>query len=437
MRLSINDMFLSFLRFVEFLHPAASIKSRWTYSRRTCEILYLNVKDAVDQVLLADLPDVASVGLTTDHWMSRAMRSYQAITLHYLDVDFNLKKWTIAIKPSQGRHTGEAIALQTDALISQIPHLDSKASITMVTDGAANMKKAMRESERVGKHLLCMDHILNLAVQNALKVDSVDVIVQKCKRLAKLTHKSSQKCEKIEAACNKVNKPYRKIIQPVATRWNSMYDCMESIHAMKDSLRWLSLHDTEAEFTAAIPTVAQFDQLKDLLMPLSMIKKSSERLSASDQPTIHLVVSHLYQMMGFSTLSTNLKLSAPCIDFCNQFEIELSNRVQDLGRKNIVVSIILVFAWLYLRYYTVTEIFLYFSVCYGELSAPHLQGQTSDDRQQRWRSLGQVLHGKFSELQSSGHSEGYVCYFQPASRTFSDYSAVPEHSGHGFPGQSV
>jgi hypothetical protein len=324
---------------VEFLHPAAGLKSRWTYSRRTCEILYLNIKEAIDKILLADLPDVNSVGLTTDHWTSRAMRSYQALTLHYIDEEFNLKKWTLAIKPAQGRHTGEAIALQTDALINMIPHLTDKIPITMVTDGAANMKKAMQESERVNTHLLCIDHILNLAVQNSLKVDLVDSIVQKCKKLAKLTHKSSQKCEKIEKACLEVKKPYRKIIQPVVTRWNSMYDCMESINAMKDALRWLALHETDVDLVMAIPSVAQFDQLKDLLMPLSMIKKSSERMSAADKPTIHLVISHLYQMSGFGTLATNLKLSAPCIAFCNRFEAEIADRVKDLGRTNLVVSV--------------------------------------------------------------------------------------------------
>jgi hypothetical protein len=300
----------------------------------------LNIKEAIDKVLLADLPDVSAIGLTTDHWTSRAMRSYQALTLHYIDEDFNLKKWTLAVKPAQGRHTGEAIALQTDALINMIPHLSDQVAITMVTDGAANMKKAMRETEKVGNHLLCIDHIINLAVQNALKVASVDNIVQKCKKLAKLTHKSSQKCEKIEKACDHIKKPYRKIIQPVVTRWNSMYDCMESIFAMKDALRWLALHEaeTDAELVLAIPSVAQFDQLKDLLMPLSMIKKSSERMSAADKPTIHLVVSHIYQMMNFSTLSTNLKLSVPCVAFCNQFETELANRVLDMGRTNLVVS---------------------------------------------------------------------------------------------------
>jgi hypothetical protein len=58
-------------------------------------LVYENVKAEVEKVLEADLPYVNGAGCTSDHWSSRANDSFQALTFHFINSDFILKKVTL------------------------------------------------------------------------------------------------------------------------------------------------------------------------------------------------------------------------------------------------------------------------------------------------------------------------------------------------------
>jgi len=173
------------------------VKSETTFSKRVCPLLYNNIKTAVDAVLLTDLPTVEGVHFTSDHWTSKNNDAYQALTLHYVTDGWEYKKWTVECKNAEGRHTGEAIAALTDAMINSIPGLKNDTYKSMTTDAAANMRKAMAESLVIDSHLRCIDHIINTCVQKALEEEAVCQAIQKCKDLAAATHRSTVKTELI------------------------------------------------------------------------------------------------------------------------------------------------------------------------------------------------------------------------------------------------
>jgi hypothetical protein len=54
--------------------------------------VYQNVKTEVEKVLETELPYVTGAGCTSDHWSSRANDSFQALTFHFINADFVLKK---------------------------------------------------------------------------------------------------------------------------------------------------------------------------------------------------------------------------------------------------------------------------------------------------------------------------------------------------------
>ena len=72
------------------------------------------MKAAVDQVLEKDLPKSPGFAISSDMWQSRNNDAYQAITLHFINEDFNHRMFVIGVSPFSGRHTAEAIANRLD-----------------------------------------------------------------------------------------------------------------------------------------------------------------------------------------------------------------------------------------------------------------------------------------------------------------------------------
>jgi hypothetical protein len=81
--------------FLEFADPKVTVKHSSTFRRRKCQLLHDSVKKAVEDVLQKDLPEVTGVGFTTDGWTSRQNDPYQSLTLHYINKDFELKRFVL------------------------------------------------------------------------------------------------------------------------------------------------------------------------------------------------------------------------------------------------------------------------------------------------------------------------------------------------------
>jgi len=93
--------FLNFVffcsRFMMTVHNKATVKSSATFRKRTCPLLYQNIKKAIDKILVQHLPQTFGVGITLDHWTSRAFDNYQSLTLHFIDEEFVMHKVTLLL----------------------------------------------------------------------------------------------------------------------------------------------------------------------------------------------------------------------------------------------------------------------------------------------------------------------------------------------------
>jgi hypothetical protein len=180
------------------MDPEALVKSETTFSRRVCPLLYTNIRQGVDDILAIDLPFIQGAHMTTDHWSSRSNDAYQALTLQYITVDWEFKKWTVECRSTEGRHTGELVAAMTDQMIKNIPGLKPSTFSTITTDSASNMRKAMREALTIDTHFRCVDHIINVCVNRAVEEELVSQSIAKCKDLASATHRSTLKTDKLK-----------------------------------------------------------------------------------------------------------------------------------------------------------------------------------------------------------------------------------------------
>jgi hypothetical protein len=183
----------AFKRFVASLNPKAAIKSRTSYSRNTVVLVWKNLKEQLDKIFAMELPKLDILSLTSDLWQSRATDDYISLTAHFVDDAWNLRHYNIECKPFSSSHSGVMIGFAMDEMIRGVKGLSEKTVKYMTTDGAANMKKACDESEKVSNQLLCLNHIMNLAYKDACKVPSVAAMIKVCKDLASACHYSTKR----------------------------------------------------------------------------------------------------------------------------------------------------------------------------------------------------------------------------------------------------
>ena len=123
--------------------------------------------------------------------------------------------------PHEGRHTGVLIGEKIDEIINDL-NIDGLSADTMhramTTDNASNMKVACDEAKTIDCRVGCFDHLLNIVVNTAIKrVPGILTSVNKFKRLATGTHKSTLHCERIQQECiqlqNSATKHKKKCLQ--------------------------------------------------------------------------------------------------------------------------------------------------------------------------------------------------------------------------------
>ena len=106
--------------------------------------------------------------------------------------------------------------------------------------------------------------------------------------------------------------------------------CIDSVVKMKTTLRILN-GDTDHDMHNIIPTDREFKVLEELLIPLMLIKSTSERLSA-DKPSLHIVLCCLMNILTLSTEDDFGTKSTACQTFIKRFEEEMEKRIPDFGR---------------------------------------------------------------------------------------------------------
>ena len=315
--------------------------------RNKVPLLYANCKAQVDKVLAKELPDCRGVCFTADYWTSRAADPYLGMTLHYINSDFQLKKFLVSCRSADYRHTAINIGSHMDKVIrnfrksSKLPSFYSKlpnvlkfnillfeitvrtqsthiffvsfvqvvgaiAGLrgntlrTCVTDNAANMLAAVpKHTKKIDVGLACFDHLLNLVVKAAnLANDHIQDAIKDCKSFSARVHHSSPDHQRIRRECyllkndsNPIECEFRKVITDVDTRWNSTYFLLKSIHLLRpalDSIRDDRYEDekTNPDFKAKIPSPLTFEIIAQILPVMEKAELLSRIMSADQKPTI-------------------------------------------------------------------------------------------------------------------------------------------------------
>eukprot|EP00644_Phytophthora_capsici_P018302 jgi/Phyca11/131118/e_gw1.101.52.1 len=109
-----------------------------------------DLRTKLKTVLASDCQDYS---LTTDIWTDRRQRSFMAVTIHYLNDNFQMANWTLEVEAFPGSHIGDAIAARVDDVVSRWGLQKGKSAV-LLRDGAAN---AVLAGDRLGiYHLQCV-----------------------------------------------------------------------------------------------------------------------------------------------------------------------------------------------------------------------------------------------------------------------------------------
>ena len=184
-----------FKKFMSVVSPRVAVKSTTAFNRTKLPLVYDNMKKELATILQKNLADVNGVGFTSDGWAAKNQECFQSLTMHYIDKNFEMKRFTICGKPFSGKHSGDRLAAVISTAFREIPGLKHETLKVLTTDSASNMMKCGRvmiASGTITHALPCADHKLHNIIKGAYEKNrNVNSLMKKSAALANSIHKSS------------------------------------------------------------------------------------------------------------------------------------------------------------------------------------------------------------------------------------------------------
>lgn len=127
---------------------------------------------------LQDLPEDAKVSLALDCWTSPFQQAFMAITVYFIDKDWNYREMLLGFEPLHGPHTGNNLSDVLHQSLKERGLLDRIFSVT--TDNASNNETLIRALQEklistgvIGSResivrVPCMAHVIQLCLKQLL-----------------------------------------------------------------------------------------------------------------------------------------------------------------------------------------------------------------------------------------------------------------------------
>ncbi len=206
------------------------------------------------------------------------------ITIHFIDENWILKRFTLDIFRFKGSHTGQAIADEIYKVLVEFG-LETK-TIAITTDNGSNMVSGAKILKSTFTdtfiHYRCVAHVLNLIVIAGLEI--VKENVKKLRKLIKIIRKSTKLLEELENLAKLDSKQFLRPIMDCKTRWNSTYKMINRACILKDNIEMLLVKHSNLK--SFFPNENEWELFKDLDQFLCQFNEATIDLSSQKYPTI-------------------------------------------------------------------------------------------------------------------------------------------------------
>ncbi|GKC79892.1 zinc finger BED domain-containing protein RICESLEEPER 2-like protein, partial [Tanacetum coccineum] len=240
----VDELPFSFVHNSGFRHyqkinqPLFDVPCRGTITQE-CLKMYREEKCKLREIVKKN---IGRVCLTTDSWTSIRKKSYMALTVHFVDNEWNLVKKVLNFCVLDG-HRGVDIGKGIESCLNEW-EFDNILSISVdnasSNDGAIEFMKMILEKNfnclLRGKwiHIRCVAHVINLIMQDGMK--KVNKSIEGIRCAVKWIKKSGFRIEKFtkctqSARCDST----KSLVLDCPTRWNLTYDMLEVAHVYEDA----------------------------------------------------------------------------------------------------------------------------------------------------------------------------------------------------------
>ncbi|XP_040190707.1 zinc finger BED domain-containing protein 4-like [Rana temporaria] len=301
-----------FKQLMQALAPGYKVPSRTTFSRTVIPSLYSSCVGVLKEEL-AKAPGQL-VHFTTDIWSAPSgQHAFLSLTAHWWqpkvpqDIACSGPRGSATLAKQGHRsfllhaevmdeqHTSHNILQSLKRMVAQWLGEQAGTHAEMgfvVTDGGANMLKAVRDGKYVS--VRCSAHLLNLVVKDALSEDNTSgklaTLLDSCRKIAAHFHRSVKDSNILRKEQKKQGLNEHRLKIDVVTRWNSTLDMLERILEQQKALHAMSNeHYIGIDRPLAREDWAMIAQLVSVLKPFKAVTEQLSQESASISEVVPLV----------------------------------------------------------------------------------------------------------------------------------------------------
>lgn len=265
--------------------PLYSMPSKKTVTR-LIDVRY----DVLKERFIATLKELDSYCITCDNWTDVSNQSYLGVTIHYVTPQIEMKSGCVGVFPMSENHTSQYLGECLTSVIKDF-NLEQLRITAVVTDSAANIKKAVHDFVGQDKHLACFAHTLSHLVPDVLvAMPTVRETIAKVKAIVTITRRSVVACDelkRLQIRDGKTEGTTLKFIQDVPTRWNSTLYMLE---------RFLTLEEYVYPVMSKCPTAPdmlkreEMQMLKDVVSFMKPVERVITEVSRDSYPTCSVII---------------------------------------------------------------------------------------------------------------------------------------------------
>jgi hypothetical protein len=263
--------------------------------RNECMKLYESEKD----ILKKYFKNVKKISLTCDLWTSNQTICYMSLVAHYIDADWNMHCRIINFIELEPPHSGVVISNALYDCLAEWKIEDKVASITF--DNAASNDLAVKfllakfENRKAlwfeGKflHVRCCAHILNLVVQDGLKM--IEHLTDKVRETIKYIKKSNNRFYKFQNDIDSLNIGRSKgMVLDCCTRWGSTFKMLDSAFHYRAAIDAYASGDANYRWQPSEEEWLLYEQVNSIL---GVFHEATKAFSGSTYPTSNLFYPHI------------------------------------------------------------------------------------------------------------------------------------------------